>query len=435
MQGVSHMTSIFQAPLPGPGESPPPAFCDGGFQRSRLGEGVRRGGRPGRLVGCRGEWAIPRDITTVLPSSRGARVLAAGGRTDAFPAMTGPRRPARRLRPARDAIPRLADAIDEFLAHPTSPTPPAALTPKRSAACSKRSASSGQSASSARASSSAPHARHGARRHRRRGTATSRRCGHSRASASAAAGSTRRSRTGSSVAESPSIGPRRSLTRSSTGSWRRDDVAVSEKALWRMLYETAARASEVLALNVEDIDLGNRRAPRPLQRRRHRMAAPPVRHGKAATAAHTRPRQRPAVPRRPAPCATAAPAAADLCPYTGRARLYYRRARSYSTRLRQVAASSAAALRAHPPRRKRSQPAVLMAKSRHTSLRSLQRYARPAPTPSPNSPQSTTPNADDAEPTIPRPVVGSEQVVDAGRMQHRIHRAVRWLGQRRGARR
>jgi integrase len=33
--------------------------------------------------------------------------------------------------------------------------------------------------------------------------------------------------------------------------WRRDDVAVREKALWRLLYETAARAQEVLSLNVE----------------------------------------------------------------------------------------------------------------------------------------------------------------------------------------
>ena len=33
-----------------------------------------------------------------------------------------------------------------------------------------------------------------------------------------------------------------------------------EKTLWRMLYETAARANEVLALNVEELDLGARRA-------------------------------------------------------------------------------------------------------------------------------------------------------------------------------
>ena len=33
-----------------------------------------------------------------------------------------------------------------------------------------------------------------------------------------------------------------------------------EKALWRMLYATAARASEVLALDVEDLDVGRKRA-------------------------------------------------------------------------------------------------------------------------------------------------------------------------------
>jgi hypothetical protein len=42
--------------------------------------------------------------------------------------------------------------------------------------------------------------------------------------------------------------------------WRRTDVAVREKALWRLLYETAARASEVLSLDVGDVDLENRRA-------------------------------------------------------------------------------------------------------------------------------------------------------------------------------
>ena len=33
-----------------------------------------------------------------------------------------------------------------------------------------------------------------------------------------------------------------------------------EKTLWRMLYETAARAGEILALNVEDLDLPRKRA-------------------------------------------------------------------------------------------------------------------------------------------------------------------------------
>jgi Phage integrase family len=41
----------------------------------------------------------------------------------------------------------------------------------------------------------------------------------------------------------------------------RRDIPLREKTLWRMLYETAARASEILALNVEDLDLEQRRAP------------------------------------------------------------------------------------------------------------------------------------------------------------------------------
>ena len=42
--------------------------------------------------------------------------------------------------------------------------------------------------------------------------------------------------------------------------WTRADIGLREKALWRMLYATAARASEVLALDVEDLDVGRKRA-------------------------------------------------------------------------------------------------------------------------------------------------------------------------------
>jgi integrase len=41
--------------------------------------------------------------------------------------------------------------------------------------------------------------------------------------------------------------------------WRRDDVGVREKAPWRLLYETAARAGEVLSINVEDLELDKSR--------------------------------------------------------------------------------------------------------------------------------------------------------------------------------
>lgn len=40
----------------------------------------------------------------------------------------------------------------------------------------------------------------------------------------------------------------------------RKDISLRERTLWRMLYETAARSAEVLALNVEDLDLPNRQA-------------------------------------------------------------------------------------------------------------------------------------------------------------------------------
>ena len=42
--------------------------------------------------------------------------------------------------------------------------------------------------------------------------------------------------------------------------WTRRDVHLREKALWRLLYETAARATEVLNLNIEDTDFHLRQA-------------------------------------------------------------------------------------------------------------------------------------------------------------------------------
>ena len=37
-------------------------------------------------------------------------------------------------------------------------------------------------------------------------------------------------------------------------------MAIRERTLWRLLYETAARSAEVLRLDVEDLDLPNRKA-------------------------------------------------------------------------------------------------------------------------------------------------------------------------------
>jgi integrase/recombinase XerC/integrase/recombinase XerD len=40
----------------------------------------------------------------------------------------------------------------------------------------------------------------------------------------------------------------------------REDLAIRERALWRLLYESAARSAEVLRLDVANLDLANRRA-------------------------------------------------------------------------------------------------------------------------------------------------------------------------------
>ncbi len=140
--------------------------------------------------------------------------------------------------------------------------------------------------------------------------------------------------------------------------WRRDDVAVREKALWRLLYETAARAQEVLSLDVDDVDLDNRRARvrskggdtdwLHLQTGSARLL-PRLVAGRARGPVFL-------ADRRPAPTRT--PATADLCPYTGRARCLTAARRRSSARRRAGGRSSAAPLGAHPPRRGRRVAAV-----------------------------------------------------------------------------
>lgn len=160
--------------------------------------------------------------------------------------------------------------------------------------------------------------------------------------------------------------------------WRRENIAVREKALWRLLYETAARASEILSLNVEDIDLENRRAVV-----RSKGGDIELLHFQTGSA-RLLPRLiagRSRGPlfltnRRPVP--GRAPAIVDVCPVTGRARLSYRRAQ-------ELFADASGGWTLHQLRHSAITHlaegnvglALLMAKSRHTSLRSLQRYARP----------------------------------------------------------
>jgi integrase/recombinase XerD len=160
--------------------------------------------------------------------------------------------------------------------------------------------------------------------------------------------------------------------------WRRGDVALRERVFWRLLYESAARANEILSLNIEDLDLANKRA-----RVRSKGGAlewvfwqtgaalllPRLLVGRTTGPVFLADRQ----PTRAVP-------SVDLCPHTGRARLSYRRAAELFSeatpgwtlhQLRHSALTHAAEDGTNTP--------ILLARSRHTSVRSLERYARPGP--------------------------------------------------------
>jgi integrase len=171
----------------------------------------------------------------------------------------------------------------------------------------------------------------------------------------------------------------RALTREQIASlWRRQEVALRERALWRLLYETAARANEILSLDIDDLDLPNKRA-----RVRSKggqtewvfwqtgaaLLLPRLLAGRTTGPVFLADRQ----PTRAVPTV-------DRCPLTGRARLSYRRAAESfgdATRgwtlhqLRHSALTHAAEDGTNTP--------ILLARSRHASVRSLERYARPGP--------------------------------------------------------
>ncbi len=157
----------------------------------------------------------------------------------------------------------------------------------------------------------------------------------------------------------------------------RRDLPLREKTLWRMLYETAARANEILALDIEDLDLGGRRAKIVSKGGRTEWV-----YWSSGTA-HLLPRLvrgRTRGPvflshRRPGPARR--PAAQDLCPDTGNARLGYDRARILLGRytgwdLHQLRHSAATHLG-----EKNVELQTIMAKTRHRNPRSAMRYIKP----------------------------------------------------------
>lgn len=157
----------------------------------------------------------------------------------------------------------------------------------------------------------------------------------------------------------------------------RRDVPLREKTLWRMLYETAARTSEILALDIDDLDLASSRA-----KVTSKGGATEWVHWSSGTA-HLLPRllrgrrQGPVFlsHRRPGPARR--PAARDLCPDTGRARLGYDRARvlfkaQTDWELHQLRHSAATHLG-----EKNVPLQTIMAKTRHRNPRTAMRYIRP----------------------------------------------------------
>ena len=156
------------------------------------------------------------------------------------------------------------------------------------------------------------------------------------------------------------------------------DASVRDRCLWRLLYESAARAVEVLRLNVEDLDLAARRATTV-----RKGGDTDVLHYASGTARllpkviDGRTRGPLFLSERP-PAPTRSPALDDLDPTTGRARLSYRRAAEIFTEMSGGATLHQLRHSALTHLAEAGVPTVLlMAKSRHASLRTLQRYARP----------------------------------------------------------
>jgi integrase len=158
-------------------------------------------------------------------------------------------------------------------------------------------------------------------------------------------------------------------------------VPLREKTLWRMLYESASRASAVLALNVEDLDLPNKQA------RITAKGGDTMWITWGTDTAHMLPRLIAGRERgplflsecRPGPHRLATTDPRDICPETGRTRLGYDRARillaryADGLRLHQLRHSSATHLG-----EANVSVSVIMAKTGHKSLRSAAlRQARP----------------------------------------------------------
>jgi len=186
----------------------------------------------------------------------------------------------------------------------------------------------------------------------------------------------------------------RALTQDQVAALWRLEIPLRDKTLWRLLYETAARAEEILSLDVPDLDLPGKRARVTSKggdtdwvhwQTGAALLLPRLLAGRHAGPVFLTAR----MPARAVPTA-------DLCPVTGRARLSYRRAAElFELATRPLAHPGAApaeldsmhgwtlhqlrhSMLTHEAEHGTSTP-MLLARSRHASVRSLERYARPGP--------------------------------------------------------
>ncbi|WP_079148384.1 site-specific integrase [Streptomyces agglomeratus] len=167
-------------------------------------------------------------------------------------------------------------------------------------------------------------------------------------------------------------------------------LALREKTFWKMLYESAARADEVLCLNVEDLYPQDKRGKITAKGgRRSGFTGSPAPPGSPRLIAR-RTRGPLFLTDRKAPAGTPT---LDVCLETGRARLSYRRAEEiFEENTRRLANPLASpediedldgwtlhrlrhSALTHDAEGGTSTP-MLLARSRHASVRSLERYAR-----------------------------------------------------------
>ncbi|MGN9788625.1 tyrosine-type recombinase/integrase [Nonomuraea sp. ZG12] len=168
--------------------------------------------------------------------------------------------------------------------------------------------------------------------------------------------------------------------------WQRQDLPLRDKTLFRLLYESAARSVEALGLDVADVVPEAKRG-----RVRRKGGATEWILWQSGTA-RLLPRLltgRTSGPvfltdRRPGPART--PAAVDLCPLTGRARLSYERAEYLFKQTTKNVDPTGAGYTLHQLRHSRLthlgedgwSSSMLMALSGHRNLRSLGIYVQPS---------------------------------------------------------